>query len=269
MSSTKKLFVVILLSAAVIAIGILVFLVNQKPASNVDFQLLAIDELGCFPFFFYQNVPIYKQQVGELSMSKEMIIDSQEEYEELLKYRRKTDQVCSSVESDFYQQTCERDRQCMNQSLPVVDFTNFTVLGKYSVGSCGAYDYSRSIWRDDEEKIIVYSVYSKERMFLACSGPGTQSMNFVVIPKIPSDYKIDFKPEPSDPNNYRGYKKDPDNPGWIEFDTYGNELRSGTGVATSSGHIEFGGFADCLPQDLAELAKKNGGKVKDEDICVE
>jgi hypothetical protein len=245
--SKNHLLVKLLLVAifiAVIAIGLSYY----KSPQSQSYDLLQVDEISCFPFRFYTNVPVYKQNAGELFVERELVLNSDDEYNELLKYRRSE-----------------------NCALPPVDFSQKTVFGNFVSGSCAATGFDRIYLRNDNNKTITYSVKVNERFFARCSGPGKHSMNLIAVPKIPEGHSVVFKPTKPGPEDYREYRSDPNSPGgWIEIDTYGNEIRRGSGAAENEGSVQFGGFSTCVTKDVYSLLQEEGIDVRgDVKICPE
>ncbi len=148
------------IGASIILLLILGFLFTIFYHKN--FTLVKIDEVSCHPF--WSNIS---------SSTQELVINTQEDYQKLLQYKN---QSCSI-------------------QLPAVDFERSTILGKYAIGSCAVYGFDRKYSRDDENRIVNYSVSPKKLFYIThCSGKGIYSLNLIQIPKIPSDYKINFFP---------------------------------------------------------------------------
>jgi len=233
-----------------------------------DFTEIAFDNY-CFPFPLYTNIPEYQQEDGKLGIEKEHIINTEEEYQALLKYRRSWEGDCEDIKSETYRRSCESSKQCTSIDLPAIDFNASTLLGKYKTGSCGAKGFKRLLLVDDSNKTYTYEVQARSGLFpLSCSGPGLRDMNWIVVPKIPENYTVVFKPEIKESTHFKSDGKG----GWIELDTYGNVVRKGTGVATSSGPVQFGGFVDCVPQEVYDLMVENGMRTDEENsiqVCEE
>ncbi len=73
-----------------------------------------------------------------------------------------------------------------------IDFSKYTLLGKYVPGSGCEVIYSRNATRDDEAKKVSYEIKADQYGVCDCSHP---SMNWVLIPKIPEDYNVVFSVE--------------------------------------------------------------------------
>ncbi|MGD2248836.1 MAG: hypothetical protein PVF58_10565 [Candidatus Methanofastidiosia archaeon] len=103
---------------------------------------------------------------------KEVVITSDEEYEALLKYM-----------SD--------SPVCMGSYLPLIDFSQYVLLGKYASGSGCTVTFEKHVYTDTDNKRVIYSITVVEEglceMFV-------MSMNWIVIPKFPG-YDIVFEVE--------------------------------------------------------------------------
>lgn len=78
--------------------------------------------------------------------------------------------------------------QCMSFSLPEIDLSRSTILGfPVSAGGCSI-EFSRKLVIDETAKKVIFSAYVKMRG--ACEKQG-QTMNWVIVPKIPADYTIE------------------------------------------------------------------------------
>jgi hypothetical protein len=106
-----------------------------------------------------------------LDTPEELIITSQEEYEKLLEY-------ISEISS------------CQGFVLPYIDFSENTLLGKRAYGSGCSITFERHVYEDIENKKITYSVTVVEE---GCCEMIQMSMNWIIIPKIPSDFIIVFE----------------------------------------------------------------------------
>ena len=181
----------------IFVIVISIFISGCKP-NNISFEELKLDSF-CFPFDFYTDVPQFKRDKGELFIEEELIINDEKEYQNLLKYRRGSKNLC------------------LNVSLPEIDFSKKTLLGKFAQGNCATVSFDRKVIKNDVQKTIIYQVSDKNANF-ACSGPGLNDMNLITVSKIPQDYKIIFKPK----LNRDGYKYyEPANGTWVIRNWYG------------------------------------------------
>jgi hypothetical protein len=78
---------------------------------------------------------------------------------------------------------------CENYTLPPIDFDEKTLLGIFASGGGCDVDFQREVFRDDNNKEIIYNIkiFSEgtcEAIF--------SSMNWILIPKIPEDYEVEF-----------------------------------------------------------------------------
>ncbi len=73
-----------------------------------------------------------------------------------------------------------------------IDFSNYTLLGKYDPASGCEVIYSRNATRDDEAKKISYEIKVDQYGVCDCFH---LSMNWVLIPKMPEDYNVEFSVE--------------------------------------------------------------------------
>jgi hypothetical protein len=104
-------------------------------------------------------------------LDDEFILNSEQEYQSLLNY-------------SFLGTRCE------NYQLPSIDFSQYTLLGKYTQGGGCTIDFVRKIYKDESDKKITYSIKVDGKGF--CKKLG-MSMNWVLIPKFPSDYTVEFE----------------------------------------------------------------------------
>ena len=169
---------------------------EENNAKNVEFEELHFDSV-CFP-------------QGKGHDLGEIIINNDEEYKVLLKlkpddrssacthtydtsdgglgYRH-----CKSVKDNVF----ELSKKCSNIDLPKIDFSQKTLLGKFSMTFDLSANYFREVTKDDLRKEMIYSIKILE------SNPPVEScrtgcrylanLNLVVIPKIPQGYKVVFK----------------------------------------------------------------------------
>jgi hypothetical protein len=106
-----------------------------------------------------------------LDMPEEMVITSQKEYEELLTY------VSDSP-------------TCQDFVLPDLDFSQVTLLGKHAYGVGCSITFERHVYRDTEQKKIIYSVTVIEE---GCCEMLGMSMNWITIPTVPAGYTVVFE----------------------------------------------------------------------------
>jgi hypothetical protein len=161
-------------------VAVIIYLIQKQPPQvqttsriAVPFQNLEIDH-DCFPFVLYvtiQNVEGSRARENP-PIAEEFVINSQNDYQKLLKYRRPS---------------------CPQATLPTVDFENYTLLGRYAEGTCATTGFSRKVVRDDITKTYTYTV-EPQNSPVACMGPGLQDMNWITISKIPAGFSVKFLP---------------------------------------------------------------------------
>ncbi len=78
---------------------------------------------------------------------------------------------------------------CINFKPESVDFSKYTLLGNYAQGGCDA-AFTRSVIPDDNNKRYNYTV--KVRQAGLCKKL-VYSMNWVLVPKLPPGYSVDFR----------------------------------------------------------------------------
>ncbi|GAB3331715.1 hypothetical protein GCM10027299_37620 [Larkinella ripae] len=78
---------------------------------------------------------------------------------------------------------------CCNGTLGAVNFNENDVIGLSTVNQGCSSSYQRDVKRDDAAKRIVYTV--TERYCRKCSPVDGQG-NFVVIPKVPGGYTVEY-----------------------------------------------------------------------------
>lgn len=120
--------------------------------------------------FTEMNEPLSCISPSDLRDS-EFIINSDQEYQALLDYKSPSP-------------------RCEDFQLPSIDFSQYTLLGKYAQGSGCSIDFVRKIYKDNSNNKIIYSIKVDEKGL--CKKLG-MSMNWVLIPKVPSDYTVEFE----------------------------------------------------------------------------
>ncbi len=78
---------------------------------------------------------------------------------------------------------------CANATYPVIDFTKYTLLGKYATGGGCSIGYARNVSRDDAAKTYTYTVHVKGCGECAMAGI---SNNWVLVPRLPDGYTVKF-----------------------------------------------------------------------------
>ena len=78
--------------------------------------------------------------------------------------------------------------ECMGMTLPTIDFNTQTLLGLYADGTCNV-GFDRIVLRDEDLKKYIYTVGIN-----ACGTCESLrfSMNWVLVPKLPADYTVEF-----------------------------------------------------------------------------
>lgn len=78
--------------------------------------------------------------------------------------------------------------ECMGMTFPEIDFNAQTLLGLYADGTCYV-GFDRIVNRDDDLKRYTYTVGVN-----ACGTCESLrfSMNWVLVPKLPEDYTVEF-----------------------------------------------------------------------------
>jgi hypothetical protein len=135
-------------------------------------------DLGADRCFMFSALLSYKTEGGNATeLPLELVINNNDDYKKLFdpKIMR---QSCAGVDP--------------SEAIPKVDFSKQSVLGLWASGSCAAKDFTKSVWRDDTHRQIIYSVRVIEAA-VRCQGPGHESLNLIAIPKIPEGYSVSFE----------------------------------------------------------------------------
>ena len=77
---------------------------------------------------------------------------------------------------------------CVNAKLPFIDFSKNTLLGKYVSGRGCNVDFKKKVNNDDVNKKMIYTISVIEEG--VCKKLAS-SMNWIVVPKLPSNYKVE------------------------------------------------------------------------------
>ncbi len=81
---------------------------------------------------------------------------------------------------------------CENYQLPPIDFTERSLLGKYTSGTgCTAF-YWRYVYADLESQNYLYEITADIDSFSCDPYVEKSSYNFIIVPKIPADYGVIF-----------------------------------------------------------------------------
>lgn len=79
---------------------------------------------------------------------------------------------------------------CDTASLPYIDFNNYTLVGKSTLGGgCGAV-YVRKMFKDNSNKIIVYEI---DVEYIGNCYMSISNRNWSIIPKLSKDYEVVFR----------------------------------------------------------------------------
>ena len=102
------------------------------------------------------------------------------------------EQVTEKVLLKNYQKLQEYNPKypgCENFKLPSADFSKYTLLGKYAEGSGCTTNFKKDVKDEQNKKILVYTVNVEEE---GMCKPLRSSMNWILLPKLSSDYKVEF-----------------------------------------------------------------------------
>ncbi|MBN1156055.1 hypothetical protein JXA85_00420 [Candidatus Woesearchaeota archaeon] len=143
--------------------------------------ILAVLVSACNPYTSMGQIPYENVDEGfnrcirpwemQENYQGEFVIDSQEEYEALLEYK-----ATSSKCDDF--------------ELPPIDFSQKTLLGKYTSGTGCEIGFSGLVYKDDNENKVYYVIDVAEEG--NCQALGI-SMNWALIPKVHEGYEVVFE----------------------------------------------------------------------------
>ncbi|MBI2665887.1 hypothetical protein HYX12_04665 [Candidatus Woesearchaeota archaeon] len=131
--------------------------VQQETSTKNEIQFIDVNEkLTCVDPFDLRD--------------KEFIINSNEDYQKLSDYKSSSP-------------------KCEDFELSSIDFSQYTLLGKYAQGGGCSIDFLKKVYKDDLNKKITYSIKIVEEG--SCEKMGA-NMNWILIPKVPSDYTFEF-----------------------------------------------------------------------------
>ncbi len=82
------------------------------------------------------------------------------------------------------------NQNCDTASLPEIDFTEYTLLGKYTSGGGCDVKYERKVYKDEINKRIIYEIDVK---YIGLCDMLITSKNWVLIPKMPENYTFEFR----------------------------------------------------------------------------
>jgi len=80
---------------------------------------------------------------------------------------------------------------CDNYSLPEIDFATYSLLGKYTVSDGEVKYYKREVIKNLESLKYTYNIYMKCKN----NNKAAVSMNWVLVPKLPAGYSVEFNVE--------------------------------------------------------------------------
>jgi len=126
-----------------------------------------------FPTEEMQFIDMTEQLSCIVAQNNEYIINSEQEYRGLLNHK-------ASVP------------ECADFQLPPIDFSQYTLLGKYAYGGGCSVDFEKRVYKDEPNKRIIFSIRVIEK------GPCdklVKRMNWVLVQKIPPEYSVVFKVE--------------------------------------------------------------------------
>ncbi|MEM5871494.1 MAG: hypothetical protein QW051_01335 [Candidatus Aenigmatarchaeota archaeon] len=152
----KQKYYLVFMIIAVIGIILIAGCVQQFTRNEIQFIDMN-EQLTCIDSFELRD--------------GEFIINSDQEYQVLLDYKSPSP-------------------GCENFHLPSIDFSQYTLLGKYAEGGGCSIVFVRKIYKDESNKEITYSIKVEGKGY--CEKLG-MSMNWALIPKVPSDYNVKFE----------------------------------------------------------------------------
>ena len=126
-----------------------------------------------FPTEEMQFIDMTEQLSCIVAQNNEYIINSEQEYRGLLNHK-------ASVP------------ECANFQLPPINFSQYTLLGKYAYGSGCSVNFEKRVYRDEANKKIIFFIKVNEE------GPCemlVEKMDWVLVQKIPPEYSVVFKVE--------------------------------------------------------------------------
>ncbi|MBZ0244137.1 MAG: hypothetical protein K8F24_13030 [Bacteroidales bacterium] len=80
---------------------------------------------------------------------------------------------------------------CDDYTLPDIDFTTYSLLGKYTVSNGEVKYYKREVVKDDGGMKYIYNIYLKSKN----NKRAEISMNWVLVPKLQAGYGVEFTVE--------------------------------------------------------------------------
>lgn len=153
-----------IVSSLIVTITISTLSIFQKSAFSVSYEI-KYEDLNKPEYCILSPFEILKNK------ETEFVINNQDAYKTILSYR-KSDSVCK------------------NFAFLEIDFSEKTLLGKYTFAAGCSINFIRHVFRDNSSKEIIYSINVSE---IGRCEKAVYSMNWILIPKIPSDYKVKFE----------------------------------------------------------------------------
>lgn len=145
--------------------------------------IFAIVLILCTRKSIFCNVPEQKNGTGIIIQNARVFNP------EISKVMRSVEHIIRTDSTNIFNLTVSFDE---GATFVPIDFNQFTLLGKYASKDDCEVSYERNATRNDSQKKINYSIKVQHCGY--CKKP-YESMNWVLIPKIPDDYTVDFKVE--------------------------------------------------------------------------
>lgn len=83
----------------------------------------------------------------------------------------------------------KKDAKCQEEFLPAIDFSKYSLLSKRTKGGGCSDHYRRRVYNDPSRKVILYEVIVE---YVGTCEKLCGNFNWVVVPKIPEDYTVEF-----------------------------------------------------------------------------
>lgn len=85
--------------------------------------------------------------------------------------------------------TFQSSSLCDTTNHPTIDFSQYTLIGTFRDASGCSQEFIKHLYIDDINKKYIYSVQVEEEG--GCL-PYVVSMNWILVPKLPNDYTVEF-----------------------------------------------------------------------------
>ncbi|WP_247236583.1 hypothetical protein [Telluribacter sp. SYSU D00476] len=121
------------------------------------------EEVGLIEKVLAKDYLAYEQNTGDLARNG-IHISSAEQYRQVFSY-------------------------CCATRLDSIDFSRYDLLGLTTVNRGSNSSYRREVRRDDTNKKIIYTITEH---YCQKASPVDGQGNFVVIPKVPADYRVEY-----------------------------------------------------------------------------